>query len=112
MSPALKAALDHALGVVITVPLTQRSAAVRTGDSDGPDPTEASTDTRKSIADLVRTALARGLNVQLKRRDGSIFCVYPPIVIATETIQFQSTAGVAQKPIILGFDEIIAVQPR
>jgi hypothetical protein len=73
---------------------------------------EAIADTRMSIAGLVRMALARGINLQLKRRDGSIFYVYTPVVIGAEVVQFQSTADGAQKPIILGFDEIIAVQPR
>lgn len=94
------------------MPLAQRTDVDWYGGLDVPESKESIVDSRRSMVDVVRAALARGINVQLKRRNGSMACVYPPVVIAAESIQFQSTAGVAQKPMILGFDEIVAVQPR
>ena len=97
---------------VLIVPLTQRSAAVWTEGRGEPAPTDAIAERKNYTINLVRKALMRGIKLQLKREDGIIFFVYPPVIITVEAIQFQSTGDVAQKPMTLSFEEIRAVQPR
>ena len=67
---------------------------------------------QRAVLRSIRSALARGVNIQLKREDGYVVLVYPPIVLTPHTIQFRPTGQEAQKPVTLRYVDIIAVQPR
>ena len=67
---------------------------------------------KRSVLRSVRSALARGVKIQLKLADGSVLFVYPPVVLTTKGIQFQSTDDLAQKPLTIDYVDILAVQPR